>query len=98
MGGRRAGWGDGDEEDEDEEGSGDGDRELWVRLLAMVASSAAASDGVELVRRVPAAAEARYGRKEGEAVQELLLDAMVEQEAAAAVREGCVEARVSKHV
>lgn len=81
--GRRAGWGDGDEEEDEED---DGDRGLWARLLAMVASSAAASAGLELVRRVPGAAAARYGRKEGEAVQELLLDAMAGQEAAAAVR------------
>ena len=81
--GRRAGWGEAApaEAEEDEE-----DRGLWARLLAMVASSAAASDGLELAARVPAAAEARYGRKEGEAVRELLLEVMAGQEAEAAVR------------
>lgn len=86
--GRRAGWGEAApaEAEEDEHGGAEEDRGLWARLLAMVASSAAASDGLELAARVPAAAEARYGRKEGEAVRELLLEVMAGQEAEAAVR------------
>ncbi len=80
--GRRAGWGEeaGDGEEEEEE-----DRGLWARVVALVA---AGPKGLGLQSRVPAAVEGRYGRREAEAVRELLLEAMAGREAEAAVRGG----------
>jgi hypothetical protein len=82
--GRRAGWEqEAEEEDEDEKDEDEEDRALWARVVAMAASS---PERLALQSRAAAAVEGRYGRKEAEAVRELLLEAMAGREAEAAVR------------
>lgn len=73
--GRRAGWGEEDKAEEEEE-EREEDRYLWSRVVGMVAAAPSDYRG-----RVTAVVGGRYGRREREAVGEILLEAMAGQEA-----------------